>query len=123
MPSPQGKKQYISSPRFRRVINYLGSLFSEGKCGSPGKDWKLALQVNNILLKSCEGLYRHSDLGHSPCTCSCPHEHKQRLSKELLASSQTFQSPPRPPPTHFLTGTFQSSHHTTEGAGANPNSK
>lgn len=129
--SPLREIQYIISPRFRRITNYLGSLFSEGECGSRGngcagdlhKDWKLALQVNNIFLKTCEGLYRHSHLGHLPCTFLCPHKYKQDLSKELFASSQTFQSPPRPPPTHFLNGTFQSSYRTTKVAGANPNSK
>lgn len=92
MSSPPGENQYIISPRLRRIINYLGSLFSEGECGSPGngcagdlyKDRKLALQVNNILLKCCEGLYRHSNLGHLPCTCSCPTNTNRALAKSFL---------------------------------------
>lgn len=92
VPSPPGENQYMTSPRFRRIINYLGSLFSEGKCGSSGngcaadlyKDWKLSLQVHNILLQCCEGLCRHSNLGHIPCTCSCPTNTNRASPKSFL---------------------------------------
>lgn len=92
----------LTATSLKEKVDHLGMVVLEDL----HEDCKHDLQVN-ILLESCERLYRHNILGHFPCTCSCPHKYKQDLSKELLTSSQTLGSPPRPPPTHFLNGTFQ----------------
>lgn len=89
MHSPPGENQYIISPRSRRIINYLGSLFSEGECGSPGngsagdlhKDWNLPFVSIIFCLNPVKASIATVTLSTYPVLARAPTNKNRALAK------------------------------------------